>query len=517
MQYAVWILGLLLGGFVGFLAGYMKKKGENLATHEDISKLVDQVRAVTTATKEIEAKISSDVWDRQKQWELKREVLFQAVQRISEVEDALLSIDSALQVELIGNKEGQPGWLEAKVEKKIKWSKASAAFDETRLLVGIVCGKETTEAFESYGSLTNIIAGEITKKNSGIYKKSQSELISRYSAVRTALRKELEIYPPAGFSCPAKSADQPAASEGQATSAKTGASPSQLALGFCLGTVMTVAFSLITWGSGPTPRRLLFSLGVMFLCASYLVWRAANRMAERFFRANRTAAVASGCAAILILALGATLWGRELWPKPPLFEMRISPSGFPVSIPPHSLVSILRIHPYIPLTDSADWLLKDSNDSGKEFFWPSQQEIDSKPPDDVETVYRVEIINHSSGTLLSGKLSLQLQYSPGASSGCTPSANSDKQEDVVLMPQLDPGRSFEFYAINQSAFCAWVIPPSTAAVRMASDTAERQVPLTFDKNPLYNSGAPSFMPTKIKWEGLPITPGPHYQIQRITH
>jgi hypothetical protein len=61
---ALWVLTVLAGGFIGFMAAYLKKKGENLATHEDITKLVDQVRAVTTATKEIEAKISTEVWDR---------------------------------------------------------------------------------------------------------------------------------------------------------------------------------------------------------------------------------------------------------------------------------------------------------------------------------------------------------------------------------------------------------------------------------------------------------------------
>jgi hypothetical protein len=58
---ALWALSALVGSFVGsFLASYFKKKGENLATHEDIALLVDQVRAVTAATKEIEAKISND-------------------------------------------------------------------------------------------------------------------------------------------------------------------------------------------------------------------------------------------------------------------------------------------------------------------------------------------------------------------------------------------------------------------------------------------------------------------------
>jgi hypothetical protein len=300
-------------------------------------------------------------------------------------------------------------------------------------------------------------------------------------------------------------------------SSKAGANTSELALGFCLGTVMTIAFSLMTWGSVPTPRRLLFSLVVMFLCAIYPMWCAANGAAGKFFKAKRSAVIALRCIALLAPAVCTTLWGRELWPKPPLIEMRISPSGFPLSIPPHSLVSILRIHPYIALTDSTDFLLKDSNDSGKEFFWPSQQEIDSKSPDDHETVYRVEVTNHSPETLVSGKLSFQLQYGPGASTGCMPSADSVKREDVVLMPQLDPGKSLEFYAINQSDLCAWLIPPGIATIRMMNDETERQVPLTFDKNPLYNSGAPSFMPTKIKWEGLPKTPGPHYQIQRITH
>jgi hypothetical protein len=51
---------------------YLKKKGENLATHEDIGKLIDQVRAVTITTKEIEASISDRSWNRQKHWEMKR-------------------------------------------------------------------------------------------------------------------------------------------------------------------------------------------------------------------------------------------------------------------------------------------------------------------------------------------------------------------------------------------------------------------------------------------------------------
>jgi hypothetical protein len=45
MQWILWPLSVLAALFVGgFLKSYFSKKGENLATHEDIQKLVDQVR-----------------------------------------------------------------------------------------------------------------------------------------------------------------------------------------------------------------------------------------------------------------------------------------------------------------------------------------------------------------------------------------------------------------------------------------------------------------------------------------
>ena len=51
--------------FVAYFKGYGSKKGENLATHEDIDKLVKQVEAVTKATQDIEASMSTRVWARE--------------------------------------------------------------------------------------------------------------------------------------------------------------------------------------------------------------------------------------------------------------------------------------------------------------------------------------------------------------------------------------------------------------------------------------------------------------------
>jgi hypothetical protein len=130
--------------FVGsYLGGYLKRKGENLATHEDIGKLTEQVAAVTRTTKEIEAQITSGLWDRQKRWELKREVLFEATKRLAAVDDTLRTYSSALRLER--NKQVQEDsneWLEGKIGILDRWSKASRAFDETHLFVDEVCTNE---------------------------------------------------------------------------------------------------------------------------------------------------------------------------------------------------------------------------------------------------------------------------------------------------------------------------------------------------------------------------------------
>src|SRR5713226_6995418 len=104
-----WGLATLIGAFIGsFLASYLRKKGENLATHEDLDKLMDQVRAVTTTTKEIEAKISTNVWDRQKRREMKREVLFEATRRLGAVNDALIALNAACETARQRQQRGEP-------------------------------------------------------------------------------------------------------------------------------------------------------------------------------------------------------------------------------------------------------------------------------------------------------------------------------------------------------------------------------------------------------------------------
>jgi len=191
----LWVLSVVLALFIGgFLKSYMSKKGENLATHEDIEKLVDQVKAVTQTTKEIEARISGELWDRQKQWEMKRDVLFEATKRVSAAFQALNGLDSFIQTE-VAHPEHKDAlfWKQSKIDENTKWFHALEALDESRLVVGLICDKAVVEAIDEYRILTASIAARINKDDARIFGESVRKVLQLRDSLRDAIRKELGI------------------------------------------------------------------------------------------------------------------------------------------------------------------------------------------------------------------------------------------------------------------------------------------------------------------------------------
>lgn len=196
------ILSFVLGTvFKPYLRGYATKKGENLATHEDIDKLVEQVKATTDATKNIEAEISSGVWNKQKRWEMKREVLFDAARRISEIDDAMLSNSVVLKEDRAKQQgwqtkppstEEQLSWSQSKHERLMRWVKASTEFDLSRALVLIVCSKGASQAFNELGAFINNLAAQMTQ-NPDAYDGARRELFKKILLAQQAIRKELGV------------------------------------------------------------------------------------------------------------------------------------------------------------------------------------------------------------------------------------------------------------------------------------------------------------------------------------
>ena len=120
--FLAWIITAAIAGAGAYFGSYLKQKGENVATHEDLDKLVNQMTAITQATKAIEAKISNEIWERQKQWEIKKEAVFEALRELGNVEAVMAYTAGAYQAVHLASTE------EAKVFAQNNASKAAESF-----------------------------------------------------------------------------------------------------------------------------------------------------------------------------------------------------------------------------------------------------------------------------------------------------------------------------------------------------------------------------------------------------
>jgi hypothetical protein len=183
-----------IGGWVAaYYGAFWKKKGEQAATHDDLENVLKEVRAVTKTTEEIKAEISGGVWDRQKRWELKREVLFEATRRVAAQFDALKKVDVVLQTRLANPSGDETQWTLMNNQANEKWFDAKAALDESRLFIGVTCGKDVADIIDKFSHVTTTIAATINKGDGNIFRKSTPELFKLDNAVRDALREELGI------------------------------------------------------------------------------------------------------------------------------------------------------------------------------------------------------------------------------------------------------------------------------------------------------------------------------------
>lgn len=85
----------------------------------------------------------------------KREVLFEAARKMSEIDDAMLSHSVVLKEDRAKQKEWeirtasteqQLSWSQSKQERLMRWRKASSEFDVSRAFVLIVWSKEASQA-----------------------------------------------------------------------------------------------------------------------------------------------------------------------------------------------------------------------------------------------------------------------------------------------------------------------------------------------------------------------------------
>jgi hypothetical protein len=138
-------LTTLLSAFVGsYLAGYLKKKGESLATHEDFQAVLAELQETTRATKQIEAKISDEMWDRQKRWELRKEIFLEMLRAVGNADVALDHTAG----DLIGSGIHKLEHIAQTTQGMEECLVCSRTLGNVRSYLGVVGGSAVVKAFE---------------------------------------------------------------------------------------------------------------------------------------------------------------------------------------------------------------------------------------------------------------------------------------------------------------------------------------------------------------------------------
>ena len=189
------LLTLLVKRLVApYVDAYSRQKGQNLATHEDLDKLVAQMAAVTESTENIKAAISDDVWDRQKQWELRRDAVLDAIRAHADLESALVNLNSCLSGYLSVSEKGLTDKTDAEVSATIqRFRNSRTSFRRAHLIVDLAVGGQFSNAMSAYFRLTGVVSTDMTHKRSFLDSAKHQELALSGNSVILSARQALGI------------------------------------------------------------------------------------------------------------------------------------------------------------------------------------------------------------------------------------------------------------------------------------------------------------------------------------
>ena len=139
-----------------FLNSYSNEKGKNLATKEDIAQL-------TKIAEGIRAEISDKVWDRQKQWELKRDVIQDAIRAYADLESRLVELNSWLAT----SEENLTDKTDSELSAAIQDFRSSrTSFRHAYLIADLAVGGRFSITMSAYLLMTGTIIDDVKLKKS---------------------------------------------------------------------------------------------------------------------------------------------------------------------------------------------------------------------------------------------------------------------------------------------------------------------------------------------------------------
>jgi hypothetical protein len=179
---SVILIFLVVNVFKPFFGSYAAKKGENLATKEDIAHL-------TKIAEGIKAEISDKVWDRQRQWEMRRDAAFGVIQVLGQLDNALLELYAACCIPDFGNNFTNNNRL----EKQANWNTLAATFDGKRFLADAFISKAFSKSLIDCSFEMQKVAKELMLGNLEPYLATQEKRLDQVDTVYATVRKELGL------------------------------------------------------------------------------------------------------------------------------------------------------------------------------------------------------------------------------------------------------------------------------------------------------------------------------------
>ena len=189
MHDANWLfyLGTAVASLIGaFLGSFLKRLGEDFAAQQSIQKL-------TATVEHIKAAISDDVWDRQKQWEMKRDTVFEVMRILGELDNALLDLAHYYFVPIPERVDSRAKILSERNKAKERWNSNMARFDSARFLVDMVVGNSLSTALSECIKEMHSVAKRAEDGDATSYTSSQAAIKQKVDAIYISARKVLNL------------------------------------------------------------------------------------------------------------------------------------------------------------------------------------------------------------------------------------------------------------------------------------------------------------------------------------
>jgi hypothetical protein len=186
------LIFLVVNVFKPFIGSYAAKKGENLATKEDIAQL-------TKIAEGIKAKISDEVWDRQKQWEMKRDAIVDVIRAMTRLVHTYEGPEGLVATFMCSNHQNSstqpnssdtPGQQKARNGFSLRLEKLESAISIAELYVS----KDLLSAMSKCYSAFRMECATITHNNVDRYSRDSEDRAIKIYDFRDIARKELGIH-----------------------------------------------------------------------------------------------------------------------------------------------------------------------------------------------------------------------------------------------------------------------------------------------------------------------------------